>query len=179
MKPKKNATILIAVILLLTAAVIAANQIVLQSPMNQLIASDQRNSGVQVSTHYGNFINPRVLVFDIQSVAGSNSEADVFRVFLQYAEKMQSSSFDEVDLACKGQTKFFIHGSYFHQLGKEYSWQNPVYTTRTFPENVMNPSGTPAYSSWQGGFLGVDLHQIQDFNDLHDKWWKSELAAIQ
>jgi hypothetical protein len=43
----------------------------------------------------------------------------------------------------------------------------------------MNPGGTSAYSSWRGGFLGVDLHQIQDFNDFNDKWWKSELAASQ
>jgi hypothetical protein len=174
---KKTAMLVIVGIVLIVAGVFGANQIVLQSPMNQVLTSDPRNHGVDVSVHYGSFINPRVLVFDIQNVAGTNSEADVFRVFLQLADKMQSTSFGEVDLACKGQTKFFIRGAYFRQLGKEYPWQNPVYTTRTFPEHVMNPGGSPAYSSWEGGFLGVDLHQIQDFNDLHSKWWKSELAA--
>lgn len=53
-----------------------------------------------------------------------NSRADVFRVLLQYAQRIQSKRFDTVQLAYKGKTKFLLDGDYF---------QNPVYTMRTFP----------------------------------------------
>ena len=169
----------VVVMILIGVAIFAANEILLSSPMSQVIANDPRNSGVDVSVHFGCFVDPRVLVYDIQGVSGDKSEADVFRVFLQFAHEVQATKFEEVDLACKGHTKFIIHGSYFRQLGHDYSWQNPVYTDRTFPENVFNPDGSPAYAAVEGGFLGVDLEEIQDFNDLHARWWKSELAADQ
>ena len=167
-------TILIG-IAVAAGGIVLANQFLLQMPMNQVIASDSRNAGIVVSTRYANYVNPKVLVFDVRNVSANNSEADVFRVLLQYAEKMQSTTFDEVELVCQGQPKFTIRGDYFQKLGKEYSWQNPVFTARTFPENVLTADGQPAYGNWQGGFIGVTLKQLDDFTDFHKKWWKSQL----
>ncbi|MBU0899170.1 MAG: hypothetical protein KKB03_04225 [Nanoarchaeota archaeon] len=70
---------------------------------------------------------------------------------------------------------FKITGDYFCTLGKEYSWQNPVYTMRTFPENLMNPDGSRAYPEWTGGFIGVMGKQVEDFNDFHKKWWLDDM----
>jgi len=115
------------------------------------------------------------MVFDLQSISGSNSKLDVFRVFLQFAEKMQSKNFDEVDLAFRGQIKFYIDGKYFQQLGQEYSYQNPTYTIRTFPSHLYTPDGNSAYPEWTGGLIGVLSKQMEDFNDFHEKWYWNEL----
>ena len=71
----------------------------------------------------------------------------------------------------EGNVKFKITGSYFKKIGQEYSFQNPLYTMRTFPENVINPDGTSAYSTWTGGILGVTEKQLEDFNELNKKWY--------
>ncbi|WP_197530230.1 hypothetical protein [Deferribacter desulfuricans] len=102
--------------------------------------------------------------------------ADVFRVFLQFAEKMQSKEFKVIELSFKGKTKFKINGDYFRTLGKEYSWQNPVYTMRTFPEHLMNPDGYRAYPEWTGGLLGVLVKQMEEFNDFHKKWYLEDIV---
>ncbi len=93
-------------------------------------------------------------------------------MFLQFAEKIRSKRINNVELSYQWYAKFILSGNYLAQsLGKEYSFQNPVYTMRTFPEHLTNPDGTQAYSEWSGGFLGVTLHQMEDFNDFHDKWY--------
>lgn len=143
--------------------------------MNDVLKDDPRNEGIEVSAHYENYVDTSVLVLDLQSISGSNSRADVFRVFLQFAEKMKSEQFSTVEMAYKGETKFMIEGDYFQKLGGEYGAQNPVYTVRTFPENLMNPDGSRAYPEWTGGLLVVAAKQIQDFNDFHDKWYLNDV----
>lgn len=152
-----------------------ANWSNLQSPLEKVFSDDIRNHGVEVKAHYKGFVDSSVLVFDLQDVSGSSSRADVFRVFLQYADKMQDEYFDEVELAFRGETRFKIDGYYFRTLGREYGTQNVMYTIRTFPENLKLPYGTSAYSTWSGGVLGVLKEQIDDFNDFHDKWYMNEL----
>jgi hypothetical protein len=143
--------------------------------MDEVLNSDPRNKGVKVSVHFGNYINLSILIYDLKLISGSNSMTDVFRVFLQFAEKMQSKEFDFVELSFRGKTKFRIAGNYFQKLGREYSWQNPIYIVRTFPENLMNPDGAKAYSEWSGGWLGVTLKQMEDFNDFHEKWYLRDM----
>jgi hypothetical protein len=55
-------------------------QIELRGWMAQVIKQDPRNSGVEISMHYEGF-DAEVLVFDLQKISGTNSRADVFRVF--------------------------------------------------------------------------------------------------
>jgi len=145
---------------------------VLQERMNEVISEDYRNNGIVVSSYMK--IN-NVMVFDLQSISGGNSRIDVFRVFLQFADKNQDMNFQRVELAFKGKTKFFITGSYYQKLGEEYSWQNPIYTTRTFPSHLYYPDGNPAYGEWTGGLIGVVTEQIEDFTDFHDKWYWDSL----
>jgi hypothetical protein len=167
----------ILLLLLAAWAVFGFNYLLLQSPMQSVIDADSLNSGVEVTVHYQNYINLSTLVYDLQKVAGDKSEADVFRVFLQYAEQVQDQRFDTVELAYKGTTKFMVTGDYFEQLGQEYSWQNPIYTTRTFPEHLRLPDGSNAYSQWTGGVLGVTNAQMNDFNDFHKQWYLSDMIA--
>jgi len=176
-KRSKPWLILLLVLLLGAGAVYAFNYLRLQDPLKMVIKGDSRNAGIDVSVRYQNFVDLSTLVYDLQSVSPTNSEADVFRVFLQYAEMVRDQNFNAVDLAYKGKTKYIIEGNYFHQLGTEYSWQNPVYTMRTFPENVLRPSGEHAYSQWTGGILGVTNAQMNDFDDFQKQWYLNDMIA--
>lgn len=150
------------------------NYFELQQPMNEVLTTDQRNAGLRVNVHYGVYVNPSVLIYDLRSLAGTNSKADVFRSLLQFAEKMKTKKFDRVELAFKGTTKFVLDGEYFQELGKDYGTQNPVWTMNHFPEKLRLPNGQRAYETWTGGWLGVAGKQIEDFNDMHDKWYLKE-----
>ena len=107
----------------------------LQSQMDQVLEHDSRNSVVDMNAFYR---GSDVIVLDMQALTGRGSRLDVFRVVLQFAERMRAKDIQRVEFAFKGETKFFIAGSYFAQLGDEYSYQNAVYTMRTFPSNVYN-----------------------------------------
>lgn len=146
--------------------------------MNNVLSNDSRNSGIIVKTNYENYINTDILLYNLTQVSSEKSMADVFRVFLQYSESVSSFEFDKVIIAYNGRKKFFIDGDYFKQIGDEFDFQNPIYTTRTFPEHLYNLDGTPAYSGWSGGWLGVVGKQIEDFNDFHKQWYLNELANV-
>lgn len=81
------------------AIVFGVNYFTLQSPMSEVIDADSRNKGIKVSAHFGKYINPSELVFDLRGISGSNSPADVSRVLLQYAEALKAKEFDRVILA--------------------------------------------------------------------------------
>jgi len=147
----------------------------LQSQMNDVLKNDPRNTGIEVSIKAENRVNTIILIYDLKSISKMNSMADVFRVFLQFSERMNKKKFDFVDLSYKGKTKFKIKGDYFQKLGNEYSWQNSIYTLRTFPENLINLDGSMAYPQWTGGLLGVTGKQMEDFNDFHRKWYLKEI----
>jgi len=162
-------------LILVGSLVFAWNYFLLQAPMSSVLSADRRNGGIEVSAHYLWYLKPSVLVYDLRAVPMDKSPADVFRVFLQFAEKVEARHFDEVYLCHRGKLKFKIAGDYFHTLGAEYSSQNPVYTMRTFPENLMTPEGGRAYSGWSGGWLGVLAKQMEDFKDFHEKWYVRDM----
>jgi hypothetical protein len=163
---------------LLAAAVAADNYLSLQSQMDAVLKGDPRNSGLDVSVRFGHYVDRSVLVYDLQSLGPTNSMADVFRVLLQFAHSVDSREFTSVELAFRGQTRFLLGGEYFKKLGKEYESQHPVYTMRTFAENVLKPDGSTAYATWSGGLLGVLGKELEQFNDFHKQWYLSDLAAL-
>ncbi len=171
---KKTILIVLATITLGAVGALALNYFQLQSPMNYVIKRDPRNDGIDVSVHYGSFIDPSTLVFDLRKVSGSKSPADVFRVMLQYADRIKERRFDDIALAYKGSIKFKVEGTYFRTLGEEYGVQNVLYTIRTFPEHLKTPAGTHAYPEWTGGLLGVMNKQMEDFSDFHRQWYLSD-----
>ena len=145
-------------------------------PVNEVVQSDARNFGISVWAHFDDYVDSSVLVFDLRTVSGSSSRADVFRVFLQSANRLKASEFKTVKLAFDGRPKFLIQGAYFKKLGDEYETQNPVYTMRTFTENVYRLDGTRAYAEWTGGWLGVLQKEMEQFNTFHDDWYLNDLT---
>ena len=175
--PRKRRTWLavLLVIVGLVGAVYGWNYVALQSPMSDVLSGDPRNKGVSVSVHYENYIDPSTLIYDLRDVSGPNSKMDVFRVFLQFADKLKDRKFDTVILSFRGKQKFKMSGAYFQQLGREYGYQNPVHTLNHLPENLKDMDGTPAFGTWTGGWLGVMQKQMEDFNEFHDKWYLNDM----
>ena len=166
-------TILTILLLLLALGIIiyGFNYIQLQSKMNSIIKADSRNEGIKVTVHFGAYLNPSKLVYNLRSVPDTFNTLDVFRIFLQFAEKMSSKNFNELVLAYRGKAKFKIDGNYFQKLGEEYSWQNPIYTMCTFPENLKNLDGKKAYEQCIGGLLEELAQQLDNFMDFCEKWY--------
>ena len=130
-----------------------------------------------IKAHYGGYINPDVLVYDLRDVPGDKSRLDVMRVVLQYADRLKEQEFETVELAYRGDIRFSVDGAYFQELGQEYEFQNPVYTLRTFPEHVNGLDGTPAFGTWTGGLFGVLGRQMEDLNRFHDQWYLNDLVV--
>jgi hypothetical protein len=172
---RKAAYVVMAIVIVATLAAFALNYIMLQRPMENVIAGDARNAGMSVSVHYEDYILPNSLVFDIRVVPLDKAPLDVTRVLLQYAAEVKNLSFDSVSLDYHGMSKFRLKGDYFHTLGVEFGSQNPVYTMRTLPENVLTPAGAPAFGTWTGGLFGVVGKQMEDLNEFHKQWWMSDL----
>jgi len=162
---------------LAVAAVFLWNYATVQKPIDRAIESDSRNAGIVAKAHFGNYVAPNELVLDLRSVSPDKSPADVFRLFLQLSEGLKGRHFSKVTLAYRGTPKFQIKGDYFQQLGREYGTQNPVYTMRTFPENLYKPDGTQAFRQWTGGWLGVMQKQMGDFTEFHKQWYANDVAA--
>ena len=174
-KTKKTLFIFLSVCSVLILTIFLTNYISLQKPLSDVIDSDPRNEEIDFSVHYGYYVSPSILVLDVRSISGDKSAADVFRVLLQYAEKLSGKEFDRIELSSKGKTKFILEGDYFQTLGKEYGTQNPVYTMRTFTENLYGPDGQKAFGSWTGGLLGVLGKQVEDFRDFHKQWYIEDM----
>jgi hypothetical protein len=143
----------------------------LQATVNDALKQDSRNDGIVVSIHR----NGGNLVLDLREVSGEKSQADVFRVLLQTAHALNDQEYESVALAHKGKAKFQVEGAYFKRLGDEYDYQNPVYSMRTFPENVYLPDGSPAFGSWTGGVIGVLGKQMEDFATFNQQWYLDDL----
>ena len=172
----KRATIITLILLLIiTASIFTINYFQLQSKMNSVLKDDPRNKGIKVFVHYAAYVNPSILIYDLKSVTSDKAPADVFRVFLQFSEAVKIKKYDKVILSFRGKAKFKISGKYFQVIGEEYDWQNPVYTIRTFPENLKSLDGSRVYDSWSGGVIGVLKEEMHDFNDFHYKWYIDDL----
>ncbi len=172
----KKLLIAFSVTLGLALSIYLVNHFQLQSHMNAVLDSDSRNKGIDVAVHYEYYIKPSILVYDLKSVSSSNSMVDVFRVFLHFSEKVKTKHFDVVCLSFQGRAKFEIHGDYFQTIGKESSYQNPLYTMRTFPEHLLNSDGSKPFGVWKGGILGVLTEQMKDFNEFNRKWYVDDLT---
>lgn len=163
------------IILVIICGIYLYNYATIEYPTTSKINEDSRNEGVSINVHYKNYVLTNTLVFNLKNVSEDKSPADVFRVFLQTASILKDKKFAKVELEYKGIRKFILKGDYFGQLGNDFGEQNPMYTMRTFPENLINTNGEAAYSVWEGGMLGVLSKQMNDFNDFYKKWYFNEM----
>ena len=175
---KRGLTLTVLLLCLVIAAIWAWNYSALQRPLGEVLSDDSRNDGIEARAHFGAYLQPRILVFNLTTVDASKAPADVFRVLLQFAAAVKVRNFETIVLAHRGVPKFHLDGAYFHQIGEEYSVQNPVFTMRTFPEHLVRPDGSRAFEQWTGGWLGVLNEQLEDFGEFHKQWYVDDLATL-
>jgi hypothetical protein len=161
----------VAIVVVLLVVVLGANVVLATAPTMVAESKDPRNNKVQLISYYRFAIDPTTLVLDLWNVSDDGSMADVDRVLLDTAQALQTIPFEQVELSFRGNPHFVLPGDYFRQLGRERDWQNPAYTMRTLPENVLALDGSPAFGQWTGGMLAVVSRQLQDHNDFHHRWW--------
>lgn len=155
--------------------ILGFNYFTLGKVINDVKESDFRNDGIDVSVYYQNYINPNVIIFDLKHINLDKSQADVFRVFWQFSGALQGKNFDKVILAYQGKLKFYITGTHFYKLGIGYGIENPIYLTRTLPENIYKLDGERAFPIWTGGMLGVLNKQMEDFNEFGRQWYLNDV----
>ena len=171
----KKVIFVVVVLCLATGSIFAFNYFSVGKPIVEVLDADPRNSGIEISSNYKNYIQLSTLAVNVRRVEGEKSAADVFRVLLQYSSKIKDKKFDLILLQSKGKTKFQLKGDYFRQLGIEYGQQNPVYTMRTFTEHLYTSEGDKAFGTWTGGLLGVLKEQMEDFEEFHKKWYVEDM----
>lgn len=162
---------------LISSGISGYNYFTLSRLMNSVKESDFRNEGIEVSVYYENYINPDVIVFDLKHVNWDKSQADIFRVFWQFSAQLWKKRFNKVILAYQGKAKFYITGAHFYKLGIEYGIENPIYITRTLPENVYKLNGERAFPIWTGGMIGVLNKQMENFNELGQQWYLNDMIT--
>lgn len=143
-------------------------------PAAQRLAQDPRNEKLALWVHYQYGLRPGTLVLDLRRFGDDAAMVDIMRALLQSAEAHKKSRFDRVLLAYRGTSKFMLDGDYFQKLGQEFDLQNPVYTLRTFPENVFKLDGSHAYGLWTGGWLGVVGKQMEGVNQFARDWYLND-----
>ncbi|MGW6778320.1 hypothetical protein ACWF50_09740 [Brucella pseudogrignonensis] len=162
--------IFIAIIALFTLLVIG-NATYVSIPSWSAKSNDPRNEKVTILAHLRWGIDPTTLVIDVLDIEPTASMMDVDRSLFDIADALKGRSFQHVELAFRGKSKFRMKGTYFRTIGLERNFQNPVYTIRTMAENIQNLNGSPAFSTWTGGLLGVMGRQMEDHNELHQRWY--------
>lgn len=172
----KKLIFIIATPLILIGAIFSYNYFTLQNPLNKELKTDDRNQGINICVHYKYYILTNELVYDIKSIKEDKAPLDMFRVFLTSAKCFKEKTFNTVELASRGNPKFYITGEYYKLLGTEFEVQNPIYTLRTFPENVYLLDGTKAYEEWSGGLFAVLKNQMEDVMDLNKKWYVDDMS---
>ena len=140
-------------------------------------AASRYQNDVTVYAYYHLGVAPNSIVFDLWRVGWGATQAEVIGVFLRFADQMKDREFGEIRLAYRGKTKFILDGEDFHDIGREFSYQNPVYVIRTFPEKLRTPGGRRAFSTWSGGVLGVLGKQMEDLNDLGRRWYLNDMLS--
>lgn len=172
----KKLTYIIITPLFLIGLIFSFNYFMLQNPLNKELKKDERNEGINIGVHYKYYILTNELVYDIKSIKEDKAPLDMFRVFLTSAKYFKEKTFNKVELASRSNSKFYITGEYYKLLGIEFEEQNPIYTLRTFPENVYLLDGTKAYEEWSGGLFAVLKSQMEDVMDFNKKWYIDDFS---
>jgi hypothetical protein len=173
----KKIILTLGLILIIGITIYAFNFLTLTQPTMSKINEDKRNDGITIDLHYKFYVIPNTLVFNLKEAPSDKAVADIFRVFLQTSSVLKDKKFNKIELKYKGTLKFILNGDYYAKIGSEFEEQNPVYTIRTFPENLYNPDGEASYSKWEGGMLRVFNKQMEDFNDFNKKWYLDEITS--
>lgn len=149
----------------------------LTGKLREKLAEDSRNVGAEVALEG----RSGDLVLDLQAVPGTFSMADVDRILFTAATVTNANApevLGTVTLAYQGVPRFQLPAADFLDLGREYeAGENPVYLIRVLARKVRDAQGQLVYQPVEGGWLGVASVEMENHNDLHQRWWIDTAAS--
>lgn len=157
-------------VMLLPVIMFLLNYGLFQDPVNKVLERDERNIGMAVRAHWRWYVDPTVLVYDLQAAPGDAAGVDVLRAFLQFAYRQKDRHFDRVDLAWRGTSRFSIKGSDFAELGRQYAFRSPVDTVPVMPGLLYRPDGSKAFPTRPGPFIEQNQQLLVDFTSFINTW---------
>jgi Type VI secretion system VasI, EvfG, VC_A0118 len=143
-------------------------QTILKEPDNQMIRASAQVDG----------LNYKTLVFDLARPTGNASGLDVMRPFLQYAGAMKERHFTKVILACQGENKFALEGSYFQQLGQTYKNDNSVSILRSLPPHLTTMDGRKPFFEYSSESLENVTKAVAQFTQFTDEWYARDSGGL-
>lgn len=151
--------------------IISFNLFWVHMPAQSKLNEDYRNQAASLAVYHRWGVHPNEIVIDVRNVRGEASRIDITRMLFQIAEEFKDRNYNAVILAHRGKEKLVLDGAFFNEAGRTFHYQNPIYLSRTLPQNVRQLNGRSAYGSYSGGWLGVLNAELDDLNQLHDDWW--------
>ena len=124
----------------------SANLILLQQPVDEVLASNAAFNGMKVSAHYQYWVIPGVVVYDLKELSFQQTPIDVHTALLEFAKKVKDKRYSRVDLSYQGATRMSIDGAQFTRLGTEYAKRNFDYVLYEFPRLFGRGEPTPTTS---------------------------------
>jgi hypothetical protein len=160
-----------SVVVLVPALVYLLNYGLFQQPIDQVLERDDRNRGMTVRAHWRWYVDPTVLVYDLQGAATDAKGIDVLRAFLQFAYRQKDRHFGRVVLAWRGNHRFYLAGADFAELGRQYPFRSPVDTMVVVSPMVHRMDGRQAFPSPAGQpWLEQQERRLLDFTRFVNEW---------
>ena len=78
----KTPIIITGFLILVTTTIFIVNYLMIGKSLAGVLKSDPRNSGIQMTANYGNYVVPSVLVLMVRKVSDETNPLDVFRMLL-------------------------------------------------------------------------------------------------
>jgi hypothetical protein len=166
----KRARLIALPVIMVPLLVSVLNYGLFQEPVNKVLERDDRNRGMSVCAHWRWYVDPTVLVYDLQGASGDAKGIDVLRAFLQFAYKQKDRHFGRVELTWRGASRFSIKGGDFAELGRQYVHRSPVDTMAVMPGILYRPDGSKAFPSRPAPFLEQNEQLLLDFTSFISTW---------
>jgi hypothetical protein len=169
--PPMARRLLLFAFLLVPALVLLLNYGLFQQPLDTVIDRDDRNRGMTLRAHWRWYVDPTVLVYDVQDAAADTKGVDVLRAFLQFAYRQKDRTFGRVMLAWRGTNRFYITGADFAELGRQYPYRSPVDAMVVIPPMVHRLDGSKAFPPRTAlPWLEQQQQVLIDFNRFINTW---------
>lgn len=156
----------------LVAALIgyAANVVLLQAPVNDILRENAAFRGMEVSAHYQYWVVPGVIVYDLKELSVRQTPLDVHTAFLEFARTLKEKRYTRVELKYRGTTKFSIDGASFAKLGEEYAKRNFEYVLYSFPRLFDAAEGVEP--------IGDETSERDALLEFHRRWYGQDQLSL-
>lgn len=162
-------------VLFLVAAIWSPASVRADDLARDIREADPRNEGVDFTIRTSWWDDD--IGLDIDDVSFDKAMTDVQRVLFMALERVADRDYDRFLLLYEGDARFFLDGKTAREIGKEYSWQNPIALMRKFLPELQTTEGHKAYPRLNDSLLGGTMEAIENMKRFHRDWYlEAELA---